>query len=129
MKSFVLLGCPFPGSLARGSRLLFGLFFLLSLPSFLSRLPIFSTLSLEYVKQKRKPKELTRHCAICWVPKFLVSALVSPPFRSVLFVTRRFLPVLSRRNRKKYFYCIIPRSGSLTTKFQETTTCKVLVYY
>ena len=121
-----MLGCPFPVLWLEkvGFVWTFLCLYLIFFPGYQVFLTWNYKKDLPKDTRGRKFKELTCHRVISWIPKFLIRVSVSPPFRSVLFVTPRFLLVLRRKNRKKNLvHCIIHRSGSLTTKFQETTSC------
>lgn len=93
-KSFLLLGFPFPGPLAKESRLLLGHFCLHQVTSFFS--------SKSGLHKAKKKFQGTQHCVIFWSSRSLASVCLSTFQSHLLFVflMSGFLVILNRRNRK-----------------------------
>lgn len=102
---FVLLDCSFPGPLAKETRLQMELS--LSEPIGLSRLLAFSTLCLEYMKQRRKHRELTQQSFFGFQSQSPV-CLFLYTFQSLLIFVSYIMSKAFSWNREKYVCFIFP---------------------
>ena len=105
---FALPVCPFPGPLARDSRLFLGLF--LSVPITVFELLAFLTPGLKYMRKNKN----SGNSPLCHSlgPEFsgLPSSLHFSDLMFVLYIISRVLSVQSRSNREKYVFFTFSRT-------------------